>query len=127
MFDPPKDLTPEQIMEKIVEMIWSPSFYEENKERLNSFVLKYLVPPSTLRRQYEAILLHDTWDKLGSISVKSLILHGGKDGLVFPVSAYYLAEHIPNVELFIIDEARHGVLEESWGLVYTKLREFITP
>ena len=127
MFNPPKDLSPEEMMNTFVDVSWSPGFYKANKERLNSFVPKYPAPPSTLKRYYEAVQLHDTCNRLGSISAKTVILHGGMDGLVFPQSAYYMSEKIPNSELFLIEDARHGVLEEKWDTVYAKLREFITP
>lgn len=125
MFNPPKDLTPEEMMEKISDVVWSPEFYKENKERLNSYVPLYPAPPSTLKRYYEACLSHDTCDRLGSILAKTLILHGGQDGLVFPDSAYYQADKIPNSELFLVEGARHGVLDENWDVVFAKLKEFI--
>ena len=127
MFNPPKDMTPEEMMDTVVEVVWSPEFYIENKEKLSSYVPEYPAPPTTLRRYYDAVLLHDTCDRLGAISAKTLILHGGEDGLVFSDSANYMAERIPNSELFLIEDARHGVLEEKWDKVYAKLKEFIKP
>lgn len=126
-FEPPKDMPPEKIIEKFADVVWSPGFYEENKKRLGSYVPKYPAPPSTLKRYYDAVLMHDTCDRLASIMAKTLILHGGEDKLIFPYSAYYTAEKIPNSELFLIEDARHGVLEEKWDMVYAKLREFIKP
>ena len=126
-YEPPLGLTQEEIMKRFAEVVWSPEFYASNKERLNRYVPKYPAPASTLRRYYDAVLEHDTCKRLNSITAKTLVLHGGQDGLIFPGSAYYLAENITNSELFMIPDARHGVLEEKWDKVYAKLLEFITP
>jgi 3-oxoadipate enol-lactonase len=126
MYNPPKDISPEEMMEKFVELSWSPEYYTENKDMLNSYVPKYPTPPSTLKRQYGACLNHDTYDRLESISAKTLIIHGGQDGLIFPDSAHTLAKKIPNSELFLIEDARHGVLEEKWSEIYPKLTAFLS-
>ena len=125
MFNPPEDLTTDEMMKIFVDASWSPEFHKENKERLNSYIPKYPAPPSTLKRYYEASIVHYTCDRLDSIAVNTLVLHGGQDKLIFPDSAYYLSDKIPNSELFLIEDARHGVLEEKWDLVYAKLKEFI--
>jgi pimeloyl-ACP methyl ester carboxylesterase len=127
MFEPPKDMTAEEMMNIFDGMIWSPEFYKENHERLNSYIPKYPALPSTLKCHYEATIMHDTCDRLEKISAKTLIIHGSQDGLLYPDSAYYFAEKIPNSELFIIEDARHGVLIEKWNLIYKKLKEFINP
>ena len=126
-YEPPKELTQGEIMEKFADVVWSPDFYRDNKERLNEYVPEYPAPASTLRRYYDAVLNHDTCDRLSSISSKTLVLHGGQDGLVFSDSAYYMVKKIPNSELFLIKDARHGVLEERWDEVYGRLLEFIAP
>lgn len=124
-FDPPENMTGEDMMDQIVDVVWSPAFYNKNSERLNSYIPEYPAPPSTLKRHFEAIMRYDTCDRLSGIKARTLVLHGKQDGLILPASALYMVKRIPDSILLMIDEARHGVLEEKWGEVYPRLVSFI--
>ncbi|MFM7535956.1 MAG: alpha/beta fold hydrolase [Acidimicrobiales bacterium] len=61
-------------------------------------------PPSTgLRRQLEARRHHDTWDRLATLRVPTLVAAGRHDGIAPPANAEALAGQIPGAELAWFD------------------------
>jgi 3-oxoadipate enol-lactonase len=63
--------------------------------------------PEGARRQWEAMATWDVYDRLPSISVPTLVLHGTEDRLIAPANAEVLAERIPRAELISIEGAGH--------------------
>lgn len=64
-------------------------------------------PPHAARRQREAVLAWDAWDRLGEISCPTLILHGTADRIVPVENGRLLAERIPGAELVLLQGAGH--------------------
>lgn len=63
--------------------------------------------PHARRRQWEAMQGFDAYDRLPSIEVPVLVLHGTADRLVHPENADVLAARIPGAELVLLDGAGH--------------------
>jgi 3-oxoadipate enol-lactonase len=59
------------------------------------------------RRQWEAMQSFDSFDRLGSITAPTLVLHGTEDRLVAPANAEVLASMIPGAELRFLKGAGH--------------------
>ena len=63
--------------------------------------------PEGGRRQWEAMQGFDSFDRLPSIRVPTLVLHGTEDLAVSPENAKILAERIPGAELVLLEGAGH--------------------
>jgi 3-oxoadipate enol-lactonase len=61
--------------------------------------LRFPIEPEPYRAQLAAALGHDTHDRLGQISVPTLVVHGTADVMVMPANGRLLAEAIPGAEL----------------------------
>jgi len=59
------------------------------------------------RRQWEAMQGFDAYDRLPSIEVPTLVLHGTEDRLIDPGNASVLASRIPGAELVLLRGAGH--------------------
>jgi pimeloyl-ACP methyl ester carboxylesterase len=59
------------------------------------------------RRQWEAMQGWDAFDRLGQVSVPTLVLHGTEDRLIAPQNARILADGIPGAELHWLEGAGH--------------------
>lgn len=66
-------------------------------------------PPHPIgqRRQWEAVQSWDAVERLPSVEVPTLVLHGTEDRLVAPENARLLAERIPAAELVWLEGAGH--------------------
>jgi 3-oxoadipate enol-lactonase len=63
--------------------------------------------PEGGRRQWEAMQGFDSFDRLPSMRVPTLVLHGTEDLAVSPENAKILAERIPGAELVLLEGAGH--------------------
>jgi 3-oxoadipate enol-lactonase len=59
------------------------------------------------RRQWEAMQAFDSYDRLPTLDVPTLVLHGTEDLVVAPENAQILAERIPGAELVWLEGAGH--------------------
>jgi len=82
-------------------------------ERAIQQVLKAPISNEAFRRQLNAIMEFDTYDRLSQIKVPTLILHGKQDVLVPPENGAILAEAIPNAEVVYLKNSAHGLIEET--------------
>ena len=53
------------------------------------------------------------WDRLPSIAVRTLVLHGAQDRLVVPANGELIASAIPGAELVLLDGANHIVTTDQ--------------
>lgn len=103
-------LSPEQILQKDMDIYFSDKFVRENPEKIKEFIeisLQYYQPPDAFMRQFDACLKHDTVDSLHRIKGHVLILSGDDDPLVPPENSNLLKELIPHAELFFFPGRRH--------------------
>ena len=63
--------------------------------------------------QAEACLGHDAWDVLERIACPTLVIGGGKDGIVTGEASVGMADRIPGSELAMYDSLSHGLYEEA--------------
>ncbi len=90
--------------------LYAPGFPEAHPEHVaEDLATGAQQPQSQLagRRQWEAMQEFDVYDRLPSIGVPVLVLHGTEDRLVSVENARVLAEGIPGAELHLIDGAGH--------------------
>ena len=123
---PPPGMSMQEIMEELFSIVYNPKYFEENRDRIMSPSTKYLTVVSTLEKQYDACVSHDTYDRLGSIEGRTLVIHGENDLLLFPEGARILAENIPNASLLMVKEAGHMVPYEKWDELYPEVLVFLS-
>lgn len=76
------------------------------------------------RRQLEARLGHDTWDRLGGIRARTLLCGGRYDGIARPANMENLHARIPDSTLAYF-EGGHGFLLEDRA-AFPRIIEFLT-
>lgn len=63
-------------------------------------------------RMGQALIEHDTWDRLPEIAMPAFLLCGADDMITPASHSRAMAERLPNAELHIIPDALHGVMSE---------------
>ena len=125
MFAPPRDMSPEAVLEEIMRLCYHKKFFDENKASIMAFMPKYPTSLSTLEKYYDAIARFDTYNRLGMIRSRTLVIHGEDDRLVMPEGARILAKRIPNAQLKMFKQAGHVVLEEKWQETKPAILDFL--
>ncbi|HEY7280902.1 MAG TPA: alpha/beta fold hydrolase [Actinomycetota bacterium] len=77
------------------------------------------------RRQWEAMQAFDAYDRLPSIDVPVLVLHGTADRMVSVDNARILADRIPGAELHLIEGAGHLYHSERAAEADATVRDFV--
>ncbi|MFQ6019893.1 MAG: alpha/beta fold hydrolase, partial [Dehalococcoidia bacterium] len=106
----------EEAYERGLPFLYSDEFIARNKEQLIREGLKHahLRPPlPALRRQFQAVVQLDTYERLPQIRAPTLILTGTADKVVPPDNSRLLAERIPGSQLVELEDAGHGFLVEK--------------
>jgi len=125
MYDPPPDLSEEELMDELFGIVFYPKYFEENMEAILSPSTEYPPVAATLEKQFDACVSHDTYDRLGSIKAKTLVIHGEDDLLLYPEGGRTLADNIPDATFFMVNEAGHAVLWEKWEEIYPVIVKFL--
>jgi 3-oxoadipate enol-lactonase len=90
--------------------LYSEAFAREHPEHIAEDVLVGTQNPQPLnagRRQWQAMVGWDAWDRLHLIDLPTLILHGTEDRMVAVENARLIAERIPHAELALLEGVGH--------------------
>lgn len=71
--------------------------------------------PRAKRLHRRASRAHDTWQLLETITVPTLVIHGGEDEMTPPANAELMADRIPDARLEVRPGVRHGYYLEDPG------------
>ncbi len=95
-----KGLSPEEIIDKNLELLVTPQFLKSGSDALKRYKERQLKAPFqpdyALRRQLDAISRFDACERIGDIQVPTLILSAERDILVPPENGRLLSIHIPD-------------------------------
>ena len=108
--------------------LWTEDAMTKSTAELQDFVLSLIrFPPTShgLHFQADAVLEHDTYDRLEQIRSRTLVMTGDEDTLIDPKNSAILAERIPNAELQIFEGLRHAFHLERPDLANKAIIEFI--
>ena len=97
----------------------------EVARRYSEISLNHPVCTRVLAQQWEAVLKHDTFDRLPRIEAPTLVLTGDADLLIPPGNSEILATRIPSAELKIISGGGHQVLVEQPEACNAAVLEFL--
>jgi len=81
--------------------------------------------PDGGRRQWEAMQTFDTFDRLPSLRLPTLVLHGTKDQAIPVENANLLAERIPGAELVLLEGAGHLYHSEQAAAADAAVLDFL--
>jgi len=82
-----------------------------------------LQPPAGFQGQVDAALAHDARDRLPSVRIPTIVIHGALDQLSPVANGEELARLIPGAELLVVPDAGHAVNLEAPRPVNTALRK----
>lgn len=88
--------------------------------------LKHPAGAEILSKQWEAVLGHDTYERLGRIKAQTLVLTGDKDVLIPPGNSEILAERIPGAQLVVAPGGGHQILVERAEACNRVVLEFLS-
>lgn len=103
-------------------------YYDANAEaiaRAERALIDVHRPLHGFLRMGEALIEHDTWDRLPEIGMPAFLLCGADDMITPAAHSRAMAQRLPNAELHIIPDTLHGVMSEkpeTFGLVLDFLR-----
>lgn len=103
-------LTPEEGTREMLRLCMSQEFIDKNPDLIKQIVAKMLehpAPPHGMMRQLQAIMGHDTYERLPEIKVPTLVISGDADRLIPVENSRILASRIPNAELAILKNMGH--------------------
>ncbi len=109
-------LSIEDMARATIPWLWNKEFIENNpaaSERFIATCCEYPTPLQTFMSHQNAILTHDTYDRLPDIKAPTLIIAGSGDRQIPYENSKLLASMIPNAELAIIENAGHVFFTDS--------------
>ena len=97
----------------------SREFIENNPGLIKQIITRALespppVNPQSGMRQVQAILGHNTYDRLPEIKAPTLVIHGDADRMSPVDNGKILASRIPGAELVILKKMGHGFMIEAF-------------
>ena len=111
-----KRLTPDEMAKEMLPFMYTQEFIDNNPDIVDQYIAKlveYFPPPHGFIRQAEAMMGHDTYDRLPQIKAPTLVITGTADRLVPVENSKILASLIPNDELVILKNIGHGFFIEA--------------
>jgi len=108
--------TPEEAYRIACTVLYSPAFQATHPDFIEQQVRERARHPVRARAfsaQYEAVRHHDTWERLPSLRMPVLVLHGSEDVVMPPGNGERLAERIPGARLVLLDGLGHLFFHED--------------
>lgn len=109
-------LTPEELAKETMPFLCSQEFLDNNPDVIKQFMensMEYVTPLQVYARQAEAIMGHDTYDRLPDIKAPTLVITGDADRIVPAENSKILVSRIPDAELVILKGMGHGFFIEA--------------
>jgi pimeloyl-ACP methyl ester carboxylesterase len=103
--------TPEEEARELLAFLCSQEFINNNPDIVEQFIakaLEHVTPLHGYMRQGEAMMTHDTYDRLPQIKAPTLVISGTADKLIPIDNSRLLASRIANAELLILENVEHG-------------------
>lgn len=119
-------MTPREAAEVAVPFVYAADTARERIDEDIAVRMRQPTDPEGYARQLEAALAHaGTYDRLPTIAVPTLVVHGTDDRLVNPANAPVLAARIPGARLVLVQGASHLLFTDRTDEVGTALRAFL--
>ncbi|OGN93027.1 MAG: hypothetical protein A2Z75_07955 [Chloroflexi bacterium RBG_13_50_10] len=121
-------LPPEERAKQTLPFVFSRAFLHNNQDVIEQLLEKmvgHISPQHGYMRQVEAVVGHDTYERLPEIKVPTLVIAGDADKLVPVENSRLIASRIPNAELVILEKMGHGFNIEAADTVNDAVLRFI--
>lgn len=109
-------LTPEEWTRESLPFAFTQGFIDNSSDIVEQYVsmkVEHWPPPHGFMRQVEAMMTHDTHDRLPQIKAPTLVISGGVDRQVPVENSRVLASRIPDAELVILQNIGHAFFIEA--------------
>lgn len=125
--NPPPNMSDEEVLELWWSLVYSPDYIKKHRREMIKAALSVRFPTPMIgkKRQAEAVLTFDTYDRLPDIKAPTLIMAGEKDAIVPVENSKILAERIPNAKLRLFKDAFHGFLREKMDEAISTIKDFL--
>ena len=124
----PEDADPRERIRYLMEPAVSDGFYEREPELVDRIVdwrLAGDATPAGREAQAGAVAAFDASDRLGDLSVPTLILHGTADRVLPVENADLLAELLPHAEVELFEDGPHLFFVEERERVNDRIGSFL--
>ncbi|QAU11634.1 alpha/beta fold hydrolase [Halorubrum sp. BOL3-1] len=128
IFAAPEDIDPRERVRYLMEPAVSDGFYEREPdlvERIVDWRLAGDATPTGREAQAAAVAAFDASDRLGALSVPTLVLHGTADRVLPVENAGLLADPLSHAEVDLFDDGPHLFLIEERERVNDRVRSFL--
>jgi pimeloyl-ACP methyl ester carboxylesterase len=115
---------PEAVANLLKDWIWADSVSSDVRQ--NAYDLLIQTPPDVIYGDYLACSRFDVRERLTEITVPTLVIGGTEDRMTKYKFSEYLAEHIPNAQLFTVQGGGHMMALEQPDTVAAALRDWLT-
>lgn len=109
-------MSQEDFAKMLPAMLYTPEFMESNPQAVEEtigWLMEKPIPPHVRVRQSEAVIAHDTYERLPQIKAPTLVVGGAKDILFSVEYQRGVASRIPNAELVIWENLSHGFMLQN--------------
>jgi len=109
-------LSVKELMMETTRLGVSQEWMDNNPEELEQILvlmMKHPISPKGQMRQMEALMSHDTYERLSDIKAPTLVIHGDADKLIPVENAKIIASNIPGAELVILENMGHFFIIEA--------------
>lgn len=123
-----KRLTPEEAAREMFAITCTQEFIVNNPDVAAGYInatVENAPPAYSLKRQADAILAHDTYERLPQIKAPTLVIAGSADKIMPVENSKLLASRIPDAELIILNNAGHGFFYEAADQANKTILDFL--
>lgn len=128
VFSPPEDAGPRERVRYLMEPAVSDDCYEREPdlvERIVDWRLTGDATPAGREAQAAGVAAFDATDRLGDLSVPTLILHGTADRVLPVENAELLSAHLPDATVELIEDGPHLFFIEERDRIDARIRSFL--
>ena len=122
------EATPEERTRGLVPLLFSQEFTRNKPDIIEHWIslhLKHYAPPHVYVRDGEAIMMHDTYDRLPEIGVPTLVIAGTEDKVIPVENSRILASRIPGAESIILEGVGHFLSVEAPEAINKAIHGFL--
>jgi 3-oxoadipate enol-lactonase len=104
-----------QFCRELLAHFFTAEYFEQNPEGVARAERALIETRRTIHgymRTSEAVESHDTWNRIGSIAVPTLLMCGAEDLVTPPRQSEAMASRIPGAKVQIVPRSLHGFLAE---------------
>lgn len=126
----PRDgVPPDEIIRRGWPLVYTRAYIESHRAELEAIIARLLAhptPPFAFKRQFDATLKLNNWDRLLEVKAPTLVITGAEDCLIPAKNSELIASRIPGARLHIIPGVGHGFMvarKEFLGVFVPFLKE----